>query len=228
MDLIGEGLIEAARLILRADPILLEIALRSLGVSLTATALSALVGIPTGVLMVVRRFRGQRFLAVLINTGMGLPPVLVGLIVSIMLWRTGPFGALQLLYTPQAMIIAQFIVAVPLVAGFTRSALLLLEPELLEALRIDGAPDAIVGLELVQAALPQVLLAMTAAFGRAIAEVGASLMVGGNIAGQTRILTTAITLETSRGDFALAIALGVVLLLLAFMVNATTRTVSPI
>jgi tungstate transport system permease protein len=222
VDLLGEGLVEAGRLLLRADPALRDIALRSLGISGAATLLAAAVGIPAGVGLAIRRFRGRRFLTTLVNTGMGLPPVLVGLVVSILLWRTGVFGFLQILYTPAAMVVAQFIVAFPLVVGFTRSALVLLEPELLEALRIDGAGDVRAGRELIVAAAPQVLLAVTAAFGRAIAEVGASLMVGGNIAGQTRILTTAITLETNRGDFALAIALGLVLLLLAFGVNGVT------
>lgn len=145
--------------------------------------------------------------------------MLVGLVVTLFLWRTGPFGALGLLYTPAAMALAQFLVAAPIAAGFTRAALGLLEPDLLAALRVDGAGRLALGWELVRAALPHVLLAVAAAFGRAISEVGASLMVGGNIAGQTRILTTAIVLETSRGDFALAIALGMVLLALAFLVN---------
>ena len=127
---------------------------------------------------------------------------------------------MRLLYTPEAMVLAQFVVAAPLAAGLTRSALELLDRDLTQALRADGAGGLTLGRELVRAALPQVLVAVAAAFGRAIAEVGASLMVGGNILHQTRTLTTAITLETSRGDFALAIALGLVLLALAFGVNA--------
>jgi tungstate transport system permease protein len=150
---------------------------------------------------------------------MGLPPVVVGLMVSILLWRTGPFGALQLIYTPTAMVFAQFLVAAPIAAGFTRSAVEALDPDLIDALRLYGARGLLLGRELVRAALPGVVLAVTAAFGRAIAEVGASLMVGGNILGHTRVLTTAITLETSRGEFARAIALGLVLLGLAFLVN---------
>ncbi len=226
MDLLLEGFTEAIALILGRDTELLEIGIRSLLVSGVATLVAAVVGIPLAVLLRVRRFRMKPLLITLINSGMGLPPVLVGLIVSILLWRTGVFGALQLIYTPTAMIIAQVVVALPLAAGFSYSALKALDAELLEALRIDGAGDAIAGRELIHAALPQILLAITAAFGRAIAEVGASLMVGGNIAGQTRVLTTAIALETNRGEFALAIALGLILLLLAFAVNAVTRVVS--
>jgi tungstate transport system permease protein len=151
---------------------------------------------------------------------MGLPPVVVGLIVTIVLWRTGPLGALRLLYTPPAMIVAQFIVALPLVAGIARTAISLLDVDLRLAMRADGAGEARIGRELAEAALPQMLVAVAAGFGRAISEVGASLMVGGNIVGQTRILTTAIALETSKGDFALALALGLFLLLLSFGVNA--------
>lgn len=219
MDLIWQGLIEGIRLIVRGDPEVLRLTMLSLTVSLSATALAALVGIPTGVGLAVGRFQGRGMIETVVNTGMGLPPVVVGLTITLLLWRTGPFGALQLLYTPTAMILAQFIVAAPIAASLTRSALTALDPEIFAALRLDGAGKLSLGRELVLAALPQVMVAIAAAFGRAIAEVGASLMVGGNIAGQTRILTTAITLETSRGEFATAIALGLILLALALLVN---------
>lgn len=220
MGLFWDGLVAAVGLILRADPELRDIAALSLGVSGAATALAALIGVPLGVMLHLKRFRGRRTLGVLINTGMGLPPVVVGLVVMLMLWRTGPFGALGLLYTPWAMVLAQLVVALPLVAGFTRSALGLLDPDLVLAMRADGAGDRRVGFELSRAAGASVLVAVAAGLGRALSEVGASLMVGGNIVGQTRILTTAIALESSRGEFALAIALGIVLLLLALLVNA--------
>jgi tungstate transport system permease protein len=139
---------------------------------------------------------------------------------SILLWRTGPLGALRLLYTPAAMVLAQLIVALPLVAGFTRTALDLVDKDLALAMRADRANDPRVADELVCATPAQVLVAVAAGFGRAIAEVGASLMVGGNIVGQTRILTTAIALETGRGEFALALGLGFVLLFVALVVNA--------
>jgi tungstate transport system permease protein len=204
----------------------LRIAWLSLQVSLAATGLASLVGVPLGVMLAVRRFRGRGLANALVNTGMGLPPVVVGLVVTLFLWRTGPFGFLALLYTPGAMVLAQLIVATPIVGGITRSAIELIDRDVLQALRADGAGGLVAGRELVRAAGPQVLLAVAAGFGRAVSEVGASLMVGGNLAGQTRIMTTAITLETSRGDFARAIALGAILLLVAFGVNAalTWRT----
>jgi tungstate transport system permease protein len=220
MDLVLEALGDAGRLILGRDPELLRIAGLSLAVSGAAAGLAGLLGIPLGAALHLGRLPGQRLLALAVNTGMGLPPVLVGLGLTLLLWRSGPLGGLRLLYTPSAMVLAQLIVALPLVAGFTRAALDLLDPDLVLAMRADGAGDARVGYELVRATRPQVLVALAAGFGRAIAEVGASLMVGGNIVGQTRILTTAIALETGRGDFALALALGLVLLLLALLVNA--------
>jgi len=220
MELLWQGLLDALQLLMRADPELVQIVTRSLAISLVATALSGLVGISVGTALATAVFRGRGAANVLINTGMGLPPVVVGLVVSIFLWRTGPFGALQLIYTPAAMVLAQFIVAVPIAAGFTRSAVQAIDANEVDAFRVSGASGLRLGRELVRAALPGVVLAVAAAFGRATAEVGASLMVGGNIAGQTRILTTAITLETSRGEFARAIALGLVLLALALVVNA--------
>ncbi len=219
MELLWDGLTAAIGLIVRADPELRAIAVLSLGVSGAATALAALSGIPLGIALHLKRFRGRRAIGVLVNTGMGLPPVVVGLVVTLLLWRTGPFGELRLLYTPSAMVLAQLVVALPLVAGITRAALDLLDPDLVMALRADGADDRRTGYELARAAGPPLLVAVAAGFGRAISEVGASLMVGGNIVGQTRILTTAIALETGRGEFALAIALGIVLLLLALLVN---------
>jgi ABC-type tungstate transport system substrate-binding protein len=219
VDLLGRALLDALALILRGDPELLRIAALSLAVYLSATVLATLAGIPAGVLLATRHYHGRRLVGALVNTGMGLPPVVVGLTVALFLWRSGPFGALGLIYTPQAMVLAQFIVAAPLAAGLTRSALELLDPELRNALHVDGAGALAEGRELVRAALPQVRVAVAAAFGRALAEVGASLIVGGDIIGHTRILTTAIAAEVRRGEFSLALALGIVLLLLAFIVN---------
>jgi tungstate transport system permease protein len=220
VELIWEGLVAAAGLVVRADPELRRVAGLSLVVSGAATLLAAALGIPLGVVLHLGRFPGRRLLGLLVNTGMGLPPVVVGLVVTLFLWRTGPLGALRLLYTPSAMVLAQLLVATPLVAGFTHAALGLLDPDLTLAMRADGASEARTGFELARAAGASVLIAVAAGFGRAISEVGASLMVGGNIVGQTRVLTTAITLETGRGEFALAIALGLVLLFLALLVNA--------
>ena len=219
MALIWQGLVEALGLLARRDPATLRIAALSLVVSGLATLLATALGVPLGAALALGRFPGRGLLAAVVNTGMGLPPVVVGLGVSLLLWRSGPLGALALLYTPAAMVLAQFIVAAPLAAGLTRAALDLVDGDLLGALRVDGAREWRLGWEVLRAVRAQVLVAVAAAFGRAIAEVGASLMVGGNILNETRILTTAITLETGRGDFARAIALGLVLLALAFLVN---------
>jgi tungstate transport system permease protein len=220
MDLVWEAIRDAAGLIVGVDAELVRIAGLSLAVSGVATALAAGFGIPLGIALHIGRFRGRGTASLVVNAGMGLPPVVVGLVVTLLLWRTGPLGALRLLYTPPAMVLAQLVVALPLVAGITRTAISLLDADLRLAMRADGAGETRIGRELAEAALPQMLVAVAAGFGRAISEVGASLMVGGNIVGQTRVLTTAIALDTSRGDFALALALGFVLLLLAFGVNA--------
>src|SRR5207245_2681346 len=220
MDLLWEAIRDAAGLIARADAELLRIAMLSLAVSASATGLAAALGIPLGIALHIGHFRGRATASLAVNAGMGLPPVVVGLVVMLLLWRTGPLGALRLLYTPSAMVAAQVLVALPLVAGITRTAISLLDVDLRLAMRADGASETRIGRELAAAALPQVLVAAAAGFGRAISEVGASLMVGGNIVGQTRIMTTAIALEASRGEFALALALGFLLLLLAFGVNA--------
>jgi tungstate transport system permease protein len=220
VDLIWDAVAQAARLVLSGDPELRRITWLSLVVSGTATLLAALIGIPLGAALHLGRLPGRGLATALVNTGMGLPPVVVGLLITILLWRSGPLGPLGLLFTPPAMVLAQFIVALPIVAGLTHAALGLLDPEVTAALRADGATEPRVAWELARAARAQVFVAVAAGFGRAIAEVGASLMVGGNIVGQTRILTTAIALETGKGEFALALALGLILLALAFLVNA--------
>lgn len=226
MDLLVEALRDAVELIVQRDPELVGIAGLSLAVSGLAAALAGVLGVPLGAALHLARWRGQRAVVVAVNTGMGLPPVVVGLVVTMLLWRTGPLGSLRLLYTPAAMVLAQLIVALPIVAGFTHAALGLQDPDLASAMRADGAVERRVGYELIRATSGPVLVAIAAGFGRAIAEVGASLMVGGNIVGQTRILTTAIALESSKGDFALALALGMVLLLLALTVNASLGLVT--
>src|SRR6266542_5454408 len=226
MDLVWQAILVAVALIVRADAELVRIGSLSLLVSGAATALASAIGVPLGIALHVGRFPGRAATAVLVNAGMALPPVVVGLLVMLALWRTGPLGSLRLLFTPSAMVIAQVIVALPLIAGFTRAAISLLDPDLVLAMRADGAGEARIGLELARAALAQVLVAVAAGGGRAISEVGASLMVGGNIVGQTRILTTSIALESGRGEFALALALGFILLLLALSVNALLGVVA--
>lgn len=220
MDLIWQAIGDALVLISRMDAELMRIAGLSLVVSGAATVLAAAIGIPLGIALHLGRFPGRGPATLLVNAGMGLPPVVVGLLVMLILWRTGPLGSLRLLFTPPAMVIAQVIVALPLIAGFSRAAISLLDADLALAMRADGAGETRIGSELARAAWPPILVAVAAGFGRAISEVGASLMVGGNIVGQTRILTTSIALESGRGEFALALALGLILLLVALGVNA--------
>ena len=219
MELIWEGLKQAVWLILSGDREVLAITGLSLRVSLTATAISLLLGIPAGTALGLAAFPGRRLAIALVNTGMGLPPVVVGLVVSLFLWRSGPLGFLEILYTPAAMIIAQVCLAAPIVAGLTLAALQQLNPMLRLQLLGLGASRLQVTLLLLREARLPLLAAVMAGFGAVISEVGASLMVGGNIRGQTRVLTTATVLETGKGNFDVAIALSAILLLLTFLVN---------
>jgi tungstate transport system permease protein len=219
MDVIIEGIKQAFLLLIHGDRAVLQVAGLSLMVSLAATALSLIVGIPIGSALGLSRFPGRKLLVSTINTGMGAPPVVVGLVVSLFLWRTGPLGIFQLMYTPSAMVIAQFIIAMPVVAGFTLATMQQLDPKLrLQILALGASTPQMVWLLLKEARLP-LLAAVMAGFGAVISEVGASMMVGGNIVGQTRVMTTAIVAETSRGDFSLAIAFSVILMALVFLVN---------
>ena len=191
----------------------------SLLVSGVAIVLSMVVGVPAGVFLALRRFPGRRFLVALVNTGMGLPPVVVGLFVFLLLSRAGPFGPLELLYTPWAMILAQVIIAGPLVVGITLAAIQGLDEKLRLQILSLGASRAQLYLKLVKEARLSLVAALAAGFGSIISEVGAVMMVGGNIKGQTRVMTTAIVLETRQGEFANAIVLGVILLALALGIN---------
>jgi len=201
------------------DPEIWEITLLSLRVSLTATVISLLIGLPLGTTLALRRFRGRSFLLAMVNTGMALPPVVVGLLVAMLLWRSGPLGSLRLIYTPSAIIIAQVIISFPVVTGLTSAALQHLNPNLQLQLQGLGASRMQMIWTLWQEARLPLLAALMAGFGSVISEVGASMMVGGNIRGQTRVLTTAIVLETGKGNFGYALVLGALLLLLAFLVN---------
>jgi tungstate transport system permease protein len=219
MELIWQGIVQAVRLILSGDPLVLDITWLSLKVSAAATCLSLLAGIPGGMALALTRFPGRGLLVALVNTGMGLPPVVVGLFVSIFLWRSGPLGMLELLYTPTAIVIAQFIIAAPIVTGLTIAAIQQLNPKLrLQFLGLGASRAQLLWLLMREARLP-LLAAIMAGFGGVISEVGASMMVGGNLLGQTRVLTTATVLETGKGDFDVAIALSVILLVLVFGVN---------
>jgi len=218
--LIIEGVIKATELIVHLDEEVLGITGLSLFVSGMAIVVSLLIGMAMALFLSLTEFPGRRFFISLINTGMGFPPVVVGLFVSLMLWRSGPFGFLDLLYTPLAMIIAQAIIAIPIVAGVSLAALQHLPEYLkLQVLSLGAARWQMVWLLMKEARLP-LLAAIMAGFGRAISEVGASIMVGGNIKGHTRVLTTATVMETGKGNFDLAIALSVILLVLVFSINA--------
>lgn len=219
MELIGQGLLQAIHLILSGDREVIEITLLSLQVSGLSTLISLILGLPLGTVLALGRFPTRRFLISLVNTGMALPPVVVGLFVCLMLWRSGPLGDLRLIYTPTAMVIAQTIIAAPIVAGLTLAALQQLDPRLPLQLRGLGASRSQVVLTLWREARLPLLAALMAGFGGVISEVGASMMVGGNILHQTRVLTTATVLETGKGNFSLAIALSAILLLLAYTVN---------
>jgi tungstate transport system permease protein len=221
MELIWEGIKEAVFLLVSGDPEVWEITLLSVRVSGLATALSLLIGLPLGTWLAMGRFTGRKFSISLINTGMALPPVVVGLWVSIFLWRSGPLGGLGLIYTPTAIVIAQTIIAAPVVTGLTAAALQQLDPRLRLQLLGLGASRTQMILALWREARLPLLAALMAGFGAVISEVGASMMVGGNIRHQTRVLTTATVMETGRGEFATAIALGLILLLLAYLVNLT-------
>ena len=216
----GAAFGEAFGLLFGFDPALMEIIGLSLRVSLTAVLISALIGLPLGAILGVTRFPGRGAVLVLLNSLMGLPPVVVGLLVYLSLSNAGPLGPLALLYTPTAMIIAQSILVVPIVAALTRQTIEDMHGEYDELLRVLGIGRRGVVATLLWDARYSLLTAMLAGFGRAVAEVGAVLIVGGNINHVTRVMTTAIALETSKGNLALALGLGVVLLLLAVIVNA--------
>jgi len=219
MELILDGILKALQLLFSLNPEVLGITFLSLEVSGAATLISVLIGISIGTIVALNTFPGKRFVVSVVNTGMGLPPVVVGLFVMIFLWRNGPFGFLGILYTPGAMIIAQAIIATPIVMGITIAAIQNLPAKLrLQILSLGATRLQMVWFLLREARLP-LLAAIMAGFGGVISEVGASIMVGGNIKGYSRVLTTATVMESSMGNFDVAIALGIILLLLVFLVN---------
>lgn len=225
MDLILEGMKKAFWLLVTLDPEVFRITLLSLQVSGTATLISLLIGVSTGTIIALSQFPGKRFAVSLVNTGMGLPPVVVGLFVTIFLWRNGPLGFLGILYTPTAMILAQAVIATPIVMGITVAAMQHLPKKLrLQILALGATRFQMVWILVKEAKLP-LLAGVMAGFGGVISEVGASIMVGGNIKGYSRVLTTATVMETSRGNFDVAIALGIILLLLAYFVNLILTTI---
>jgi tungstate transport system permease protein len=219
VDLILEGLLKAFHLIVSLDSEVLGITWLSLKVSGLATLISVVIGVSTGMLVALNRFPGKKLLVSVVNTGMGLPPVVVGLFVTVFLWRNGPLGFLDILYTPSAMIFAQAIIATPIVMGISIAALQNLPAKMrLQILSLGATRLQMVGILIREARLP-LMAAVMAGFGGVISEVGASIMVGGNIMGYSRVLTTATVMETGRGNFDVAFALSIILLLLVFLVN---------
>ncbi len=210
---------EALRLLLTGDPELYRIIARTLLISTAAAALAMLVGIPLGYGLARGRFPGRTMLLSLVNTGMGMPPVVVGLLVWLLLTRSGPLGSLDLIYTREAMVLAQFVIATPLVVGFTAASVQSLPAELPDLLYMLGAGRLRRLWIVAGEARLGLLAAIMAGFGAVVSEVGASMTVGGNLRGSTRVLTTAIVTETGRGNLPIALALGVMLLMLAFGVN---------
>ena len=219
MDVLLDGVRQAVALLARADAEVLGILWTSLEVSGTATLIALLAGIPAGVVLALTRFPARTLVVSAVNTGMGLPPVVVGLFVTILLWRSGPLGALEILYTPTAIVVAQAVIAAPIVTGITLAAVQNVPAKFrLQLVALGASRPQMVWVVLREARLPM-LAAVMAGFGGVISEIGASMMVGGNIKGQTRTLTTAMVLETGKGNFDVAIALSILLLLLVFGIN---------
>ncbi len=219
MGLLLEAFRQAGGLLVAGDGEIWGILWLSLRVSATATAIALALGIPFGALLALTRFPGRSLLVSAVNTGMGLPPVVVGLFVSLLLWRSGLFGAWEILYTPTAIVIAQAVIASPIVTGITLAAVQNVPERFrLQLVALGASRLQMVGVVLREARLPM-LAAVMAGFGGIISEIGASMMVGVNIKGQTRTLTTAMVLETGKGNFDVAIALAILLLVLIFVVN---------
>ncbi|MBI4635222.1 MAG: ABC transporter permease [Candidatus Rokubacteria bacterium] len=219
MSLLLEGLGRALTLLLSGDPDVWASLWLSLEVSASATVIALLLGVPAGAALALARFPGRSLVVSGVNAGMGLPPVVVGLFVSILLWRSGPLGGLEILYTPVAIIVAQAVIAAPIVTGISLAAVQSVPASFRLQLYALGASRAQMVRVVVREARLPMLAAVMAGFGAVISEIGASLMVGGNIRGRTRTLTTAMVLETSKGNFESAIALAVLLLLLVFLAN---------
>ena len=219
MDLLLEGLIRAFKMIASGDPEIYEITWRTLRVSLTAVLISTVVGIPLGIFLGLKNFPGRKILLVIINILMGLPPVVAGLWITILLWRSGPLGHLTLLFTPTAIVMAQVLVSLPIIIGLTSSAFQQIDEKMLLQIKSLGATKLQALLILLNETRVSILAAIIAGFGRVIAEVGAAMMVGGNIRGETRILTTSIVMEVSKGNFDIAFALSFIIMTLTFLIT---------
>jgi tungstate transport system permease protein len=225
VDVLVEGVRQAAALLLGADREIAAVLWLSLQVSGTATLIALLLGIPAGAVLALTRFPGRTLVVSAVNTGMGLPPVVVGLFVTILLWRSGPFGDWEVLYTPTAIVLAQAVIASPIVTGITLAAVQNVPAKFrLQLIALGASRHQMLWVVLREARLPM-LAAVMAGFGGVISEIGASMMVGGNIKGQTRTLTTAMVLETGKGNFDVAIALSILLLALVFGINWALTTI---
>jgi tungstate transport system permease protein len=220
MELIIDGLRKAIEMILTGDREILEITLLTLRVCFTAILISSLIGLPLGMLLGLTRFKGRKIILTFINIGMGLPPVVAGLWISMLLWRSGPLGHLQLLYSPTAIVMAQVLVSLPIVTGLTSSAFQQINEKMLLQIKALGATKVQTIVILIKQTKIAIVAAIMAGFGRVIAEVGAAQMVGGNIQGDTRILTTSIVMEVSKGNFDVALAISFILLTVALLITA--------
>lgn len=219
MDIFIQGMKEGFCLIWQLNAEIVQITLLSLKVSLTALVLSALIGIPAGAALALKNIPGKRIILNVIYTLMGLPPVLAGLFVYLLLTYRGPLGQYELLFTPTAMIIAQVILAAPIICGLTSRAVMALNQEVYDTAATLGASRRQAAGSIIREARVGIVAALSTALGRVIAEVGAVMLVGGNIRWSTRVLTTSIVLETRMGNFSKAIAIGIILLILSFIIN---------
>jgi tungstate transport system permease protein len=220
MELLLDGLKKAFEMIFSGDPEVFEITWLTLKVCLISILLSTLLGLPLGILLGLTRFRGRRILLLFINMGMGLPPVVAGLWITMFLWRSGPLGDWSLLYSPTAIVMAQVLVSLPIITSLICSAFQQINDKMLLQIKALGATKWQTLVILVKQSKIAILAAIMAGFGRVIAEVGAAMMVGGNIQGDTRILTTTIVMEVSKGNFDIALALSFILLTVALLITA--------
>ncbi|MDQ1000930.1 tungstate transport system permease protein [Neobacillus niacini] len=220
MDLIFDGFRKAIEMILTGDREILEITWLTLKVCFMSILISSLIGLPLGMLLGLTRFKGRKIILTIINIGMGLPPVVAGLWISMLLWRSGPLGHLHLLYSPTAIVMAQVLVSLPIVTGLTSSAFQQINEKMLLQIKALGATKIQTIMILLKQTKIAIVAAIMAGFGRVIAEVGAAMMVGGNIQGDTRILTTSIVMEVSKGDFDVALAISFILLTVALLITA--------
>ena len=218
MDMMIKGILQVVQLFTTGDSEVLAVAVLTFKVSGLATAISVVFGVPVGLWLALKDFRGKQAFSSILNFGMGLPPVVVGLVVSLCLWRYGPLGDLGLLYTPVAMVIAQAMIATPIVAGLSFAAILSVNPKLRWQLISLGATSWQANWLLIREARFGLMAAIIAGFGRVISEVGASMMVGGNIKGQTRVLTTATVMEVGKGNYEIALAISFILLIASYSV----------